>query len=276
MHSRITAVLGAILTMRCVFFYLSLFGSLLTGEGVAFGHYNMLIPQTPSTKRGLPVSIVYQWGHPFEHQLFDAPLPSMFAIFDPSGRRLVMGAKLERAKESNSGGKDVTVYRTLFTPDKRGDYVLTLATPPIWMEEDREFLQDSVRTVLHVQVQKGWDQTLGKGLEVVPLTRPYGLEPAMSFQGQVMFDGRPLPGKLVEIEHYNQTPPTPVPPDEHVTRTVKTDFAGSFVATLTEPGWWGLTSSRDAGQRLHGTKEFPLRQRATFWVHVDDVQTPRK
>jgi hypothetical protein len=63
------------------------------------------------------------------------------------------------------------------------------------MEEDQEFLQDSVKVVLHVQAQKGWDAVAGlagSGLELVPLTRPYGLQPGIAFQAQVLADGKPL------------------------------------------------------------------------------------
>ena len=47
--------------------------------------------------------------------------------------------------------------RFRFTPESRGDYVLVLQTPPIWMEEEGEFFQDTVKVILHVQAQKGWD-----------------------------------------------------------------------------------------------------------------------
>ena len=38
-------------------------------------HYNMLVPETAAAKRGDTVTFTYLWGHPFEHQLFDAPSP---------------------------------------------------------------------------------------------------------------------------------------------------------------------------------------------------------
>ena len=35
----------------------------------------MLLPASPSGASEQEVVIVYQWGHPYEHQLFDAPNP---------------------------------------------------------------------------------------------------------------------------------------------------------------------------------------------------------
>jgi hypothetical protein len=35
-----------------------------------FAHFNMLLPDKPSAKKGEDVVITYQWGHPFELQLF--------------------------------------------------------------------------------------------------------------------------------------------------------------------------------------------------------------
>jgi cobalt/nickel transport protein len=237
--------------------------------GGARGHYNMLHPATASAKRGEPVTIVYRWGHPFEHELFDAPKPDSLAVIGPDGRRADLRARLEKATEPAGDGKSVTVYRFRFTPEQRGDYQLALTTPPIWMEEDREFLQDTVKVVLHVQAQKGWDGAAGSAVEVLPLTRPYGLQPGMAFQGQARADGKPLAGALVAIEHYNPAPPARLPPDEHITRTVKTSADGGFIGTLTDPGWWCLTASRENGRREHEGKGYPVRQRATLWVFVD-------
>jgi len=61
-----------------------------------------------------------------------------------------------------------------------------------------------------------------------------------------------------------------LPPDEQITRAVKTDPTGVATCTLTEPGWWSVTAHRDGGAREHGGKKYPVRQRATLWVFVDE------
>src|SRR6185437_3468160 len=106
-------------------------------------------------------------------QLFDAPQPQSLIVLSPDGQRIELTDKLVKTTRK-TGMKEATAYQLNFTPQQRGDYVFLLRTPPIWMEEDSEFLQDTVKMVLHVQAQKGWDAAAGD-FEFVPLTRPYGL-----------------------------------------------------------------------------------------------------
>src|SRR6516164_10603954 len=89
-------------------------------------HFNILLPQSASVKRGETVTVFYRWGHPFEHQLFDAPAPqSVFAI-QPDGRKTDLKEILERITEPGSEGKNATAYQFRFTPSERGDFILGL------------------------------------------------------------------------------------------------------------------------------------------------------
>jgi uncharacterized GH25 family protein len=245
---------------------LAWFGTLAAPVGA---HFNMLLPQAAAARRGEPVTLVYQWGHPYEHQLFDAPAPQGVVVVAPDGRKTDLGRALEKINLPAGDKKQVTAYRLRFTPDQRGDYLILLTTPPIWMEEDQEFLHDTAKVTVHVQAQKGWDAASGSAFEWVPLTRPYGLKPGMVFQAQVLAGARPLAGSLVEIEQYHPATPERLPPDEHITRTARTDPNGVVTTTLPEPGWWCLTASRDGGRREHAGKDYPVRQRTTLWVYVD-------
>lgn len=260
--------------MRTLFRLFAIAVALAGGTSIAHAHFNILFPDVASTKREGTVKFVYQWGHPFEHQLFDAPLPvSLIAMF-PDSKKLDISKSLEKAT-AKSEGKDVTVYRFSFVPEGRGDHVFVLKTPPIWMEEEKFFFEDSVRVGLHVLTQKGWDQSLGTGFELVPLTRPYGLQAGMVFQAQALVDGKPVARSLVEIERYNSAPPKMLPDDEHITRQAKTDPNGVLTCTLTEPGWWCVTVQRDGGTREHMGKAYPVRQRSTLWVFVDEAPSSK-
>jgi uncharacterized GH25 family protein len=240
-------------------------------------HFNMLLPQSPSAKKGEEVIFVYQWGHPYEHELFNAPQPDALTVLVPDGKTADLTKALEKTTVPAGEGKAVTAYQFRFTPDQRGDFVFLLRTPPIWMEEDGEFLQDNVKVVLHVQAQKGWDKKAA-AFELTPLTRPYGLEPGMVFQAEMAdlhFGGSgpfkiPISDSLVEIEHYHATAPKVIPADEFCTRTAKTDLSGVVTATLTDPGWWCLAAGRQAGMKDHDGKSYPIRERSILWVHVDE------
>lgn len=271
---------------------LPLAAALLAASAAPAGaHYNMLLLDKHSVKKDEAVTLTYQWGHPFEHQLFDAPAPEKLTVRAPDGKTTDLTKSLEKTTVPAAEGKKVTAYRVKFTPDQRGDFVFVLQTPPIWMAEEEEFFQDRVRVVLHVEAQKGWNAEAAgdqlrdvtdpneNALRLIPLTRPYGLQAGMVFQAEAAWvpkadEGRPLGGALVEVERYNAAPPKELPPDEHITRAVNADRNGVATCTLTEPGWWSLTATeaRDdrRGTREREGKKYPVRKRATLWVFVDE------
>jgi cobalt/nickel transport protein len=230
----------------------------------------MLLPAKASVQKGKKITFIYQWGHPYEHELFDAPMPESLIVLAPDGTKSDVLKTVKKTSVPTKDGKKVTAFQFDFTPEQRGDYVFELMPPPIWMEEEQEFFQDAVKVVLHVQVQKGWDASAGGAFELLPLTRPYGLVAGMAFTTQSRVSGKPMEGALVEIERYNPTPPKQLPPDEHITRAAKSDPNGVVTMTLTEPGWWAVTALRDGGRRERDGKMVPVRQRATLWVFVDD------
>src|SRR5262249_14255146 len=142
-----------------------------------------------------------------------------------------------------------------------------------------EFVQDIVKVVVHVQAQKNWDAdspgSAGVNTRVIPLTRPYGLQPGAVFQARFTHsfgkqEPNPLAGIPVEVERYNPTRPKNLPADDHITRTLKTDPNGVATTALLGPGWWAITGLVGNGSRLHNGKQYPIRLRATLWVHVDE------
>jgi cobalt/nickel transport protein len=254
----------------------------------ASAHYQMLLPDKPALKKGETVTVVYQWGHPYEHQLFDAPKPTGFVVITPGGKRVELLTRLEAIEVPGEEGKKVKAWRVQYTPEERGDHVFVLHADAIFLEEEEIFVQDTVKTVVHVEAQKGWDALMQLDFEFEPLTRPYGLQPGLVFQArlQTLLQAKaeprlpgdpPPPGALVaasgfaiEVERYHTSTPKELPPDEQITRVVKTDPVGVVTCTLPEGGWWGLTAIRPGGMRTHKDKAYPVKQRTTFWVHVDE------
>jgi cobalt/nickel transport protein len=236
----------------------------------ANAHYHILLPQYAYAERDKAVSFILEFGHPFEHQLFDTSKPDKLVVVSPDGKTADLRTSLKRATIKNSEQKDVAIYRFTFVPRQRGDFSFVAEAAPVWMAEEQMFLKDAVRVTLHVLSQKGWDNSLGQGFEMVPLTRPYGLQPGMVFQAQALFDGKPVSRSLVEIERMNPAPPKDLPADEQITRTVRTDPNGIATCTVIEPGWWSVTARREAGTLDRDGKMFPVRERSTLWVYVDE------
>jgi len=239
----------------------------------ASSHFNMLLPSAAMVKKGDKVTFLYQFGHPFEHELSDAPAPTKVEATTPDGKSLDLTKTLESFKTPGGDGKDVVAYRFNFTPEQRGDHWFVLTTPPIWFEESEEFVRDVVQVPLHVQTQNGWEKAPGKQMRMTPLTRPYGLLPGVAFRAKVHPSGDAFPGTfanaVVEIERYNEQKPKNIPMDEFVTLKTLTDANDAFTCTLAEPGWWCMTAQRTAGKAQRQGKEYPVRERVTLWVHVD-------
>src|SRR5947209_11654421 len=105
----------------------------------ARAHFTMLLPGQPSGQHDQPVVVTYQWGHPFEHQLFDAPTPQELFVLHPDGTKTDLLPQLKNITLAAAEGKKVNAFRFDFTPQVRGDFRFILWTPPIWMEEDGEF-----------------------------------------------------------------------------------------------------------------------------------------
>lgn len=254
----------------------------------ASAHYHVLLPDKPAAERDEAVTVTLRFGHPFEHQMSVAQKPVGVTALTPDGHPLDQLGKLERFEVRGVDGKPVAAFRWKYTPARRGDHVIIVRGDPVWMPEEQVFLQDTAKVVLHVQTQNGWDNALGTGLELVPLTRPYGLRAGTVFQAQVLGPAaldpnrqiiattpqseraqRPLARALVEVERYNPAPPKELPPEEHITRTLKTDPTGVATVTLPEPGWWALTAVCENGTREREGKRYPLKVRSTLWVFVD-------
>jgi cobalt/nickel transport protein len=244
-------------------------------------HFSLLVPGLPWGKKGEAVAFNYLWGHPYEHQLFDAPPPVDATIAGPDGKARSVVKDFEKIQVQGAEGKKVIAYRFLFTPESRGDYTLIVQTPPQWMEEEKEFLQDTVKVVWHVQAQKNWDADFGPPFRMLPLTRPYGLYPGMVFRARVVdrpqqpsgeLGAIPQKNLLVFMERLNSAPPKKLPDDEFITFTSRTDANGVLACSFPTAGWWSVTAQRDAGQRMHEGKNYPVRQRVTLWVHVNETK----
>jgi len=245
-------------------------------------HFHMLLPDKPSAKKGAEVTVTCQFGHPFEGELSDMLAPHRVVLYGPDGAETDVMKKVEKVALKGVKG-NVDGYRLKFTPQQRGDYVIEMTSAPTPLPDTKETIQDTVKVVVHVQAQKGWDRRTTLDFGCRPLTRPYGLLPNAVFQVEygvtharrargdkkVDREPRPVSDILVEVERYNSTPPTAIPPDEFITRTVKTDVNGVATTNLPEAGWWCLTATRRGTDKVAvGGKETEVQRRATLWVHV--------
>ncbi len=244
--------------------------------GAAHAHYHMLLPDKNSVKTGEEVTITYQFGHPFEHQLFHTAPPAIAEIYRPDGTVQDVKTNVKKIEVAGENDKKVTVYQLTFKPEQRGDHIVVFTSPEVAIDGEKLPIVDTAKVVVHVQTQNGWESPsahhTNQAVDLTPLTRPYGLRTGMVFRaafndvrgfrrGQNVDIPKPIRNAAGEIEHYNPQPPKQLPPDEHTTYAARTDDIGVLASTLPDPGWWGVTAIRPTEKRV---------DRCTFWVYVDD------
>ena len=226
-------------------------------------------------KRGQPISWTYFWGHPYEKVVMNAP-PSKFFAALPDGSRTKIPTRAVRMKDEGTGEMR-RAYMFTFKPTVLGDHYICMESPLAFLEDEGHFLLDFVKQPLHVSIEKGWFQPVGMEVEIIPLTRPYGIEEGSIFRGQALHNGKPIANALVTIEKFNgfYVAPESLPRDPFgnentplITQAVLTDSNGYFVCTLNEPGWWVLAVSLRDGERARDRQKYPLEKRGSIWVNV--------
>jgi uncharacterized GH25 family protein len=252
------------------YFLCGLFVTLSFGAN-ADAHYHMLIANKPSIKSDEEVVVVYQFGHPFEHELADAQEPASALIHRPDGTVLDAKDKFRKIEIAGAKGAKHVGFQLTYKPEQRGDHILVVVASPVMLEGEKLPVHDTVKTIIHVQTENGWDSHVAHGkdqpADLVPLTRPYGLRAGMIFRA-AFYDlvlkpnavAAVVPHSKVEIERYNPAAPKELPPEEHITYSARTDEKGVVSATLPDPGWWAVTAIKSTPKAIH---------RCTLWIHVD-------
>lgn len=239
--------------------------SVLLWYGMSLAHYHVVLPDKPLAKVNEKISFSVKFGHPFEHEFHElSPLQSI-TWTDPEGKTQTLDT-FEKVLDKEGKLEEV---KFSMVPTKRGAYLVTVTSQPIWMEDEKVFYRDVVRVWVMVDSPKGWNRPERADFDI--LTRPFGIRASMTFRGQYAIE--PERPHLVEWEKYNATPPKELPPDEHVTYATRTDRQGTFSLTFTESGWWGitLTANRSTPEtREYKGGKYPVVDRHTLWVYVEE------
>lgn len=233
-------------------------------------HFTMLLPGDDMAVTaddyiatlGETKTVTILWGHPYEHQLFECPDALEVQLRNPDGTVTAL-TPFETTVEGTKA------YSVSFTVEKLGDYIVAARL----VEEDHGLI-DYTKTVIHCgeEAWMGWDAVVGQEVEIIPYTRPYGLEEGFVFTGKaILSDGTPLAGATVEVEVYHTKSVGdevvaeaeerfPEDPPMMFTRVTTTNSLGEFSYTLDEPGIWFIGATKEI--------EGALDQRAVLIVPV--------
>ncbi len=230
----------------------------------ASAHYNLLLLDRSPIQYKLreKVKITYARGHLYKREWGKAPKPDWVKAFTFDGMSTDLTGKLK---------VDGALSNVTWKIKRPGDTWLVAHLPMQWSEHDAAWVEASVRTMVHVGFSRGWQEPLGMTkVELLPLTRPYGLLPGDVMRVQVLDSGKGLANTTVYAEHYYDPAPSgAMPPDMALTRAARTDSQGIAALTLGKPGWWVIMSVVVKGEKEADGKKGLVKHEDALWVYVE-------
>jgi cobalt/nickel transport protein len=239
------------------------------GSLMARAHFPILIHDAELGATNGVVTVTYAVGHPFELEMEPADRPGQVMLLGPRGQRTNLTASLQPI--NFRGQEKMTAWQVRFEPAS-GDSLIALDTPPTVDEGQKSLYREYVKVCVHRNTQDGWTRRSGQPLEIVPLTRPYGLLPGMVFSGRLLRGEQPVADTEVYFERLNEQVPAAgrLPAEPLVTFAVRTDRDGQFVLSLPDAGWWVIGAyADDLGTMKHAGKDYRHEGFAGLWLKVD-------
>ncbi|MBK1642899.1 ATP-dependent DNA ligase [Chromatium okenii] len=237
----------------------------------AVAHFQELIPTTDivTAASAQPLQLQLRFTHPMARgPVMDMALPEQFGVVGPAGREDL------RASLAVDPSVAQRAYFAPYAVKQPGDYVFFVAPAPYWEPSEGVMIVHYTKVVVSAfGAETGWETEIGLPVEIVPLTRPYGLWTHNLFTGIVKRLGQPVPFAQVEVEWRNDGSVTP-PSSPFVTQVIKTDGNGVFSYAMPRAGWWGFAAllAGDAPLPNPSGQAVPVETGAVMWVHAQDMK----
>jgi cobalt/nickel transport protein len=236
----------------------------------ARGHFGLLVPTDDIISAADPKTITLEvaFTHPFEGHYMEMAKPKVFSVTLRGKTQDILSSLREKTVQGR------TAWETSFRITRPGDYVFSVEPAPYWEPAEGGFIVHYTKLVVNaLGLQEGWDEELGLPVEIVPLTRPYGLWAGNVFQGVVKKDGKPLPFAEVEVEFLNEGQKVKAPADAYVTQVIKADSRGVFTYAMPRAGWWGFAALTEADYTLkHDGEDYPVELGAVIWIRAREMR----
>lgn len=239
----------------------------------AVAHFQVLVPSndTVSPDEDRTITLDIRFTHPVERgPVMNMGEPAQFGVL-VRGERIPLEDTLHAVEFD--GARAFTAEYTLKRP---GAHVFYLQPAPYWEAGERAMIVHYTKVVVDAfGAWSGWDEPVGFPVEIMPLTRPYGLWTGNVFQGVVTRDGKPVPGAHVEVEYLNDDGAVTPPAGAFVTQVVRADANGVFTYAMPRAGWWGFAALVENDETAEGPDGEPaqVEQGAVIWVRAVDMDT---
>lgn len=242
--------------------------------GLAQAHFQLLYTPDVMLENPAEIGLKLIFGHPMEN-----------------GHAMDMGEPLEffvQFKDEKTDLKDslkpitwqgaenaANAFETTYKVRRNGDYVFALVPAPYYEQSEDIYIQQITKSYVNKgAMPTNWNEPLGLPTEIVPLNKPYQVFVGGTFTGQLLSEGKPVPGTECEIEYINtdidmvgnafgKTTRGALPASGIV---IITDANGLFTFGVPTPGIWGFACLGSGPVKAHEGKE--LSQDAVIWINA--------
>jgi cobalt/nickel transport protein len=242
--------------------------SLFIISSPAPAHFGMLTADCPIVEDPdrAQINLQLRFWHPRENEGMNLEKPAAFGLRQGETSQDLL-ANLRSVQE-----KGHQTWQAAYTVKEAGDHIFYFTPQPYWEPAENCFIIHYTKLVVDgFDLQESWDQPVGLPMEIIPLTRPYGLYSGNSFTGQVRRDGKPLAGIEIEIEFYDPEQQKPASRDCLITQVVKSAENGCFTIALPWSGWWGMAAllRDDDNKTTYNGRSAATELGGVLWIHVD-------
>ncbi|OED46998.1 DUF4198 domain-containing protein [Leisingera sp. S232] len=224
----------------------------------------------------VPMGLVF-W-HPMANgHAMDMGKPEEFFMIH-KGEKIDLSDRLEPATFKGVEN-EASAYKASVPVKRSGDYVVVTVPAPYYEESEDIYIQQIAKVVLNRNtLPSDWDQPVGLDTEILPLNKPYNVIVGSTFSGQVLADGKPVPGAEIEIEFMAAEPDL----DKFATTSPTVgempggaivaiaDQNGVFSFGIPRAGYWGFAALGSGPATEHEGKE--LSQDAVLWIHAEELK----
>ncbi|MGE4505745.1 MAG: DUF4198 domain-containing protein [Desulfovibrionaceae bacterium] len=255
----------------------------------AFAHFMVVYTPEIALDKGIDLDMRMVFTHPAEagHTMDMGGIQEFYMVSqrgdaEPEKTDLMSYVKEITWTNPESSNKAFSALIPKKLVRSMGDYVFVLK-PGYYLEKEEDlYMTQFTKVIVNVGgIPGNWAEPVGLPCEIVPLIKPYAMWTGNVFKGQILSEGKPVPGAEVEVEFMSHMPDlaknampegasVEYPHDAFVTQTIVADDNGYITFGIPKAGWWGFAALGVGPEKEHNGKEYS--QDAVLWIKAVDMK----